>query len=408
MIFKGFKSYPRFLLASLIVLLILLSACVIPIPLETSSLPTTGATPSSTTTITTVITSTSSTTSTAVVTTTSTITSTVATSPTKTVPPPTTSTPPPPQIDLSSAAAAYQSGEDIARRFEWEYKGSSWWYEATLSTGLYQYFQDRPRIQVDDWGVYATHPGNEWLTKGLADVILRDAPGLGYTDYDIVECAIVFVQSIPYTTDADTKAKSDYPRFPIETVVDGSGDCEDHAILLAAVTHALGYDVILLDYPTHMAVGIAGDPAIRGTYYQWRGKRFYYIETTSTGWTLGELPEEFEGVQAKVIELIPAPVYFCTWSYPSWRGYIPITVEIENRGSAPAEDVVVHAGCDAGNNMVWGKVESESFEIPIDQKATVELSLTPPSGQHTRVVIWVTAGGATVHKSESDNWFDTE
>jgi hypothetical protein len=402
MIFRHPGSCPRFLLISLAVLLILVSSCVIPIPLETSSLPSTSTTiPTSASTITTTITATTATAS-------SPVTRTVASSATKTVTAPTTSTPPPSQIDISSAARSYQSGENITRRFEWEYKGCSWWYEATLSTGLYEYYQDRPRIQLDDWGVYATHPGNEWLTKGLADIILRDAPGLGYTDYDIVECAIVFVQEIPYTTDADTKAKSDYPRFPIETVVDGSGDCEDHAILLAAVTHALGYDTVLLDYPTHMAVGIAGDSSIRGTYYEWRGKRFYFVETTSTGWELGELPEKYQGVEAKVIELEPAPVYFCTWSYPAWRGYIPLTVNIENRGSAPAQDVVVHAGCDAGGNMVWGKVESTSFEIPIDDKATVELSLTPPSGQHTRVVVWVTAGGNTVHSTESENWFDTE
>jgi hypothetical protein len=393
----------RLLLALITALLVLAFSCAIPILPETSSLPATSTTiATSTTTVTTKLSTTSTT---FITSTTTTPTSTLASSPTKTIAP-TTSNPPPPYIEVSAAAQSYQSGENITRRFDWEYKGCSWWYEATLSTGLYQYLQDRPRLQVDDWAVYATHPGNEWLTKGLADVILRDAPGLGYSDYDIVECAVVFAQQIPYTLDADSKGKSEWPRFPIETVVDDTGDCEDHAILLAAVTHALGYDTVLLDYPTHMAVGIAGDPSIRGTYYEWRGKRFYFVETTSTGWVLGELPEKYQGVEAKVIELIPKPVYFCTWSYPAWRDCIPLTVEVENRGSAPAEDVVVHAGCDAGENMVWNQVASSSFNIPIDDKATVQLSLVPPRGQHTRVVVWVTAGGQTVHKSESDNWFD--
>jgi hypothetical protein len=401
---KGVGFNLGFLLALVTALLILASSCLVPVIPVTSPLPTS---PATTLTETTSVTTTLATTSTTVITSTITKpTSTVAASPTKTIAP-TTSTPPPSHVQISSVAAAYQSGENITRRFDWEYKGSSWWYEATLSTGLYEYFRDRPRIQLDDWAVYATHPGNEWLTKGLADVILRDGPGLGYDDYDMVECAIVFVQSIPYTTDADTKAKSDYPRFPIETVVDGSGDCEDHAILLAAVTHALGYDTVLLDYPTHTAVGIAGDSSIQGTYYEWRGKRFYFVETTSTGWKLGELPEKYHGVEARVIELEPKPVYFCTWSYPAWRNYIPLTVEIENRGSAPAEDVVVHAGCDAGENMVWNQVASDSFDIQIDGKATVDLTLTPPRGEHTRVIVWITSNGRTVYKSEGDNWFDT-
>jgi hypothetical protein len=400
---KGPAFSRRFLLASIAALLVLASSCVIPVIPPTSSLPGTTATIATSTTI---VTTTLSTTSTTVVTSTRAApTSTIASSPTKTIAP-TTSTPPPFYVEISSAARDYQSGENITCRFEWEYKGGSWWYEARLSTGLYQYYRDRPRLQVDDWAVYATHPGNEWLTRGLADIILRDGPALGYDDYDMVECVIVFVQEIPYTTDADTKAKSEWPRFPVETVVDGSGDCEDHAILLAAVTHALGYDTILLDYPTHMAVGIAGDPSIQGTYYEWRGKRFYFVETTSTGWELGELPDKYQGVEAQVIELTPEPVYYCTWSYPAWQGYIPITVEVENRGSAPAEDVVVHAGCDASENLVWNQVASDTFDIQIDDKATVDLTLTPPRGQHTRAIVWVTSDGETVYVSEAENWFD--
>jgi hypothetical protein len=323
------------------------------------------------------------------------------------VPPPVTTTQPPPSVKIESAVNTSGSSENITRRFDWEYKGCSWWYQVTLSNDLYQSYRDRPRIELKDWAVYATHPGNDWLTEGLAKMIQRDAPGLGYSDYDIVECAILFAQGIPYTTDADSKAKSDYPRFPIETIVDGTGDCEDHAFLLAAVTRALGYDTVLLDYPTHLAVGIAGDTSIHGTYYEWRGKRFYFVETTSVGWKLGELPEKYKGVSANILDLVPRPVYFCTWSYPSWRDYIPLTVTVENRGSASAEDVVVHAGCDAGDNKVWNQVKSASFAIPVDKKATVQLSLTPPKGQHTRVVVWVTSGDTTVHQSFGSSWFDT-
>lgn len=305
--------------------------------------------------------------------------------------------------DTSSA-----SGEKLTRRFEWKHKGNSWWYEATLSSGLYQYYRERPRLQLKDWAVYATHPGNEWLTKGLAEVIQKDAPKLGYQSYDIVECAVVFTQSIPYALDIVSRGKSEYPKFPIETVVERDGDCEDHAVLLAAVTRALGYDTILLDFPTHIAVGIAGDPNIQGRYYEYRGKRFYYVETTATGWKIGQMPEEFQGVSASIIELVPKPVFYCQWSHPAWQDYIPLTVTVENRGSASAEGVVIHGAFDAGSDKVWNQVKSSSFSIPVDRKATVQLSITPPKGQHTRVVLWVTEGDRTVYMSYSDTWFDTK
>ncbi len=299
-------------------------------------------------------------------------------------------------VKIVSALANENVTGNITRRFEWSYKGVNWWYEVNLSNALYQSYADRPRIDVQDWAVYVTHPGNEWLTKGLADIIKRDGPKNGYSDYDMVECAILFAQEIPYTTDAETKGKSEYPRFPIETVVDDTGDCEDHAFLLAATTYALGYDTVLLDFPTHMAVGIAGDDSIKGSYYNWRGKKFFFIETTATGWKLGQIPDKFKGMSATIMDLIAHPVYICTWSYPSWSGYIPVTINVENRGSAAAGNVVVHAGCDAGNNQVWNQVRSSSFDIPVDGKATVQLNITPPRGQHTRVVVWVTSGDTTV------------
>ena len=373
-------------------LLLLLSSCTFPSVITSSS------TPAITTTVTTTVTKAPVTVTTAI---TPTSTTAIATVPT------TSSTTTASTVKVQSVLTNSGVTGNITRRFDWSYKGVNWWYEVNLSNALYKSYEDRPRIQLEDWAVYATHPGNEWLTKGLADAIKRDGAKYGYSDYDMVETAILFAQGIPYTTDADTKGKSDYPRFPIETVVENTGDCEDHAFLLAAVTSALGYDTVLLDFPTHLAVGIAGDDSIKGTYYNWRGKRFYFIETTATGWKLGQVPDKFKGMSATIMDLTAHPVYFCTWSYPAWQGYIPLTVNIENRGSADATDVVVHAGCDAGNNQVWNQVKSASFNIGVDNKATVQINITPPRGKHTRVMVWVTSGDTTVHQSFGDTWFDT-
>jgi hypothetical protein len=50
----------------------------------------------------------------------------------------------------------------------------------------------------------------------------------------------------------------EYPKYPLETLVEKKGDCEDQSILAAALLAAMGYEVALLILPIHVALGVAG------------------------------------------------------------------------------------------------------------------------------------------------------
>ena len=91
-------------------------------------------------------------------------------------------------------------------------------------------------------------------------------------DDEYVELISVFVQSIHYETIAENPVK-----FPVETFMDRSGDCDDKSLLLAGLLSREGYHVALLSFPdeAHMAVGIA----CPGTDYKNTG--YAYIETTN-------------------------------------------------------------------------------------------------------------------------------
>lgn len=80
------------------------------------------------------------------------------------------------------------------------------------------------------------------------------------------------------------------------------GDCEDKAILLAALLRSLGYRTALLVFkgdPGHMAVGV-DCPDCWGSYYLKDGVKYFYLETTGPGWYVGEVPEEYRGERALV------------------------------------------------------------------------------------------------------------
>jgi hypothetical protein len=99
---------------------------------------------------------------------------------------------------------------------------------------------------------------------------------------------------MPYTVDWETKSRDEYPRYPVETLFDRGGDCEDTSILVATLLDSLGIDVVLLELidENHMAVGV-NVPVSYGTYYEYGGEEYFYLETTSDGWKVGQFPPDF-------------------------------------------------------------------------------------------------------------------
>jgi hypothetical protein len=99
---------------------------------------------------------------------------------------------------------------------------------------------------------------------------IRDQQNL--TDDEYLELITAFVQSIPYETQGENP-----PKFPVETFVDRSGDCDDKSLLLTGLLSREGYNVSLMSFTpeSHMAVGIV----CPGGEYQQTG--YAFIETTN-------------------------------------------------------------------------------------------------------------------------------
>jgi hypothetical protein len=95
----------------------------------------------------------------------------------------------------------------------------------------------------------------------------------GLSDDEYVDLMACFVQSLPYQTPLGPGP----PKFPIETVAEGTGDCDDKSLLLAALLSREGYNCSLFYFEpeTHMAVGIAAED---GAGY--RGTGYLFIEST--------------------------------------------------------------------------------------------------------------------------------
>jgi len=299
-----------------------------------------------------------------------------------------------------------KSDELITRNYLWEYGGMEWNWEVPMPQLLYEYYKDLPRPPTQDYSVYVTHPLDDIYIELLVEKIQKAGQQEEYSEYETVEFAVSFIQSLPYTADDVTTQYDEYPRYPIETLVDNGGDCEDTSVLLASVLNSMGYGVVLIQLPDHLAIGIKGDENIYGTYWEYEGDKYFYLETTNTGWRIGQLPDVYENTAASVFPMIPVPILTHDGRITS-SGYVAtMEVTVSNLGTAPAHNVCVLAGFDAGGGIVWNSQKSEPITIGVNQKATVKLNLRIPLGKHTRLIVQIGMDNVLVDESHTD-WFDT-
>lgn len=149
-----------------------------------------------------------------------------------------------------------------------------------------------------------------WVVTGSTDEVVRAAHEIrkltnsrGFSRFEEASAVLGFAQSVPYSLDIDSTGEDEYWRYPIETMVDQTGDCEDLSILAAAVLRELGHEVLPLVTHNHAAIGISAPIGLPGTFIEYDGHRYYYCETTADGFRIGQLPPDVDPDDLRICPL---------------------------------------------------------------------------------------------------------
>ncbi len=194
-----------------------------------------------------------------------------------------------------SSVKLSEDSEKITREIKWStYKDDqTTTYTCAIYKSAYETYSSLPRYYgADSYINYMNEEYNRNFLKKFAEALKKMGEESGYSDDELVYETIHFVQSIPYVTDIESRGEEEYPKYPVETMYEFNGDCEDVSILLAGILREMGYGVCFIHVPGHIGVGIKGADDLDGAYFEVDGAKYFYVEATGVGWTLGEYPED--------------------------------------------------------------------------------------------------------------------
>ncbi len=190
---------------------------------------------------------------------------------------------------------------DVPQYYEWNFNGRRE-LNVAITLSSYVNYSEKPRpIDIAGFVDMATESESDPCIEFLVNEFREIADTKRYTDRQLANFVASFVQSLPYTVDYDTKSRDEYPRYPVETLFDRGGDCEDTSILVATLLDSLGINVILLhlEGEQHIAVGV-DVPNTYGTYYEYLGTKYWFLETTAEGFGIGDYPKELKDDRAYI------------------------------------------------------------------------------------------------------------
>lgn len=201
---------------------------------------------------------------------------------------------------VMTISAAEVSDAVLTNKVAWTYGNAQYELAVQVNEVDYQYYKSKPRGYT--YTRYTQESYGHEVLPAVAKQLWSLGASYGLSEWERVNVIAAFVQQLNYEKETG-KGTVEYIKYPAETLMEGGGDCEDSAILLAALLKTLGFNAVLISPKGHMAVGIACDNC-QGTYITYENQKYYYLETTYPGWSIGEMPEEFAAKACTVFPVL--------------------------------------------------------------------------------------------------------
>ncbi|MCK5458832.1 MAG: hypothetical protein KAI20_02995, partial [Thermoplasmatales archaeon] len=309
---------------------------------------------------------------------------------------------------LTDTIITTQPSENIADlKYSWEYNGYNTLILPDIDF-LYDYYSNLERLILEDYTIYIFDVYDDKYIDWIAERLLALTDKSG--DVDIINFVASFIQSLTYAEDDENDPTCEYPRYPIEMLKDSQGDCEDKAMLTAALLDNMDYDVSLIRLPNHMAVGVHLDENISG--YEYYADGYYFLETTRNRWNLGKVPDEYESrANVTIYPLSSRSILLHGWknatriSSSDGSNYVKIKIFIENLGRKTAKNFEVKGAFFNQNDISFNAEAVLVSSLAAGDKKVVELKINVPQSFSSTLKTQIYLDNKMVHEKESSSVF---
>ena len=175
------------------------------------------------------------------------------------------------------------------------------WPEVKVTVGtnqnLIDFYNSYPL--TSEWRNYSKASLSETLKESLYPAL--KAALAEKTEVQAVNILLNFIQTgFGYQTDQQ-QFGYERPLFPDEVFFYPYCDCEDRSILFSClVRELLDLDVVLLDYPEHLATAVCFNEEVAGDYLMVEGKKYLVCDPTYVGAQIGRCMPQCKAMSFEV------------------------------------------------------------------------------------------------------------
>ena len=223
---------------------------------------------------------------------------------------------------VSADCSEFQSseGQNVQTQRSWvDYNGFDYCmeYNTDLITSQESrdqrnaYNDDYSRTEEEFWGnLYSTiHEQGKDNLVTLLDSLWELKLVNNLDRYDFANTVVTFVQDIPYAYVLDEELCEDQEEdmncvtgakygllSPYEFLHSLSGDCDTRALLLYSIFKGFNYEPRIAISRAYKHAVLMLDVTTSGDYIEENGQKYFFWETTATGWQAGILPPDVSNV----------------------------------------------------------------------------------------------------------------
>lgn len=200
-------------------------------------------------------------------------------------------------LDFSNPNNFIASSHKESRELSFSYGGEKYTINISYPKDMINYFKTFPQLDLENYF-------SAGMPKETAFSLLTQLKPIveNQTETEAVNRLLRFVQTaFEYKTDDDQFQQENY-LFPLETLYYPYSDCEDRAALFAWLTQSLlNLDVVIVDFPGHIATAVEFNSPAEGDSWDFNGKRYTMADPTYVNANVGMTMPQYQGTKPKIV-----------------------------------------------------------------------------------------------------------